>query len=299
MTFFWTRIGYFRERLSKRISTAFRERSPQGSASKETDRPLHPGAARRAVRLAAAPRVERARPGAERRRPAGRRLGPAPPEGRSAPRPRSPSGSRLGPAGAGARRSAGGRKRFRVGGGSRHGARRTRGASLRERPSRAARRRAAMSLGEYERHCDSISSDFGSESSGRGGSRGGGGLPGEQEELHYIPIRILGRGAFGEATLYRRTEVGRAGSPPRRVLLAPPGVAQLRARAAAAGRAPRGCRSRTAPCGCGGGCATFPLLDRSARGPLRRNKRCVLCPEASFLFLVPPARRTVAGRRSR
>ncbi|XP_067152930.1 serine/threonine-protein kinase Nek9 isoform X3 [Apteryx mantelli] len=65
-----------------------------------------------------------------------------------------------------------------------------------------------MSLGKYERHCDSISSDFGSESSGRGGSRGGGGgsLPGEQEELHYIPIRILGRGAFGEATLYRRTE---------------------------------------------------------------------------------------------
>uniref|UniRef100_A0A8B9T990 non-specific serine/threonine protein kinase n=1 Tax=Anas platyrhynchos TaxID=8839 RepID=A0A8B9T990_ANAPL len=63
-----------------------------------------------------------------------------------------------------------------------------------------------MSLGEYERHCDSISSDFGSESSGRAGSRGGGGVPGEQEELHYIPIRILGRGAFGEATLYRRTE---------------------------------------------------------------------------------------------
>ena len=206
----------------------------------------------------------------------------APPEGRTAPRPRSPSGSRLGPAGAGARRSAGGGKRFRVGGGSRHGARRARGASLRERPGRAARRRAAMSLGEYERHCDSISSDFGSESSGRGGSRGGGGLP----------------GAFGEATLYRRTEVGRAGSPPRRVLLAPPGVAQLRARAAA-GLAPRGCRSRTAPCGCGVGCATFPLLDRSARGPLRRNKFCVLSPEASFLFLVPPARRTVAGRPSR
>ncbi|KAM4898749.1 serine/threonine-protein kinase Nek9 isoform 4-T4 [Sylvia borin] len=63
-----------------------------------------------------------------------------------------------------------------------------------------------MSLGEYERHCDSISSDFGNESSGRGGSRGGGGVPGEQEELHYIPIRTLGRGAFGEATLYRRTE---------------------------------------------------------------------------------------------
>lgn len=66
-----------------------------------------------------------------------------------------------------------------------------------------------MSLGEYERHCDSISSDFGNESSGRGGSRGGGGVPGEQEELHYIPIRTLGRGAFGEATLYRRTEVRR------------------------------------------------------------------------------------------
>lgn len=71
-----------------------------------------------------------------------------------------------------------------------------------------------MSLGEYERHCDSISSDFGNESSGRGGSRGGGGVPGEQEELHYIPIRTLGRGAFGEATLYRRTEVG--GRPRRR-----------------------------------------------------------------------------------
>uniref|UniRef100_A0A8D0HE58 non-specific serine/threonine protein kinase n=1 Tax=Sphenodon punctatus TaxID=8508 RepID=A0A8D0HE58_SPHPU len=64
-----------------------------------------------------------------------------------------------------------------------------------------------MSLGEYERHCDSINSDFGSESSGdRNGSRSGTSLGGEQEELHYIPIRILGRGAFGEATLYRRTE---------------------------------------------------------------------------------------------
>lgn len=76
---------------------------------------------------------------------------------------------------------------------------------------------AAMSvLGEYERHCDSLNSDFGSESGGGGdssagpsasaGPRGGGG-PAEQEELHYIPIRVLGRGAFGEATLYRRTEV--------------------------------------------------------------------------------------------
>lgn len=75
---------------------------------------------------------------------------------------------------------------------------------------------AAMSvLGEYERHCDSINSDFGSESGGGGdsgpgpsagpGPRAGGAA--EQEELHYIPIRVLGRGAFGEATLYRRTEV--------------------------------------------------------------------------------------------
>ncbi|XP_054826600.1 serine/threonine-protein kinase Nek9 isoform X1 [Eublepharis macularius] len=64
-----------------------------------------------------------------------------------------------------------------------------------------------MSLGEYERHCDSISSDFGSESSSRSGPRPAPPvLGGEQEELHYVPIRILGRGAFGEATLYRRTE---------------------------------------------------------------------------------------------
>ncbi|XP_023582161.1 serine/threonine-protein kinase Nek9 isoform X1 [Trichechus manatus latirostris] len=70
-------------------------------------------------------------------------------------------------------------------------------------------------LGEYERHCDSINSDFGSESGGGGdsgpspsagpGPRASGGVA-EQEELHYIPIRVLGRGAFGEATLYRRTE---------------------------------------------------------------------------------------------
>lgn len=83
-----------------------------------------------------------------------------------------------------------------------------------------------MSLGEYERHCDSISSDFGSESSGRGGSRGGGSLPGEQEELHYIPIRTLGRGAFGEATLYRRTEVGCPGGGAGRA----PGAVRRRAR---------------------------------------------------------------------
>ncbi|XP_061467761.1 serine/threonine-protein kinase Nek9 isoform X1 [Rhineura floridana] len=63
-----------------------------------------------------------------------------------------------------------------------------------------------MSLGEYERHCDSINSDFGNESSNRSGPRPGPILGGEQEELHYAPIRVLGRGAFGEATLYRRTE---------------------------------------------------------------------------------------------
>ncbi|XP_063039488.1 serine/threonine-protein kinase Nek9 isoform X3 [Engraulis encrasicolus] len=61
-----------------------------------------------------------------------------------------------------------------------------------------------MSL-EYERHYGSLASDSGSESvvSGRSAS---GVLTGEEEKLHYIPIRILGKGAFGEATLYRRTE---------------------------------------------------------------------------------------------
>lgn len=99
----------------------------------------------------------------------------------------------------------------------------------------------AMSLGEYERHCDSISSDFGNESSGRGGSRGGGGVPGEQEELHYIPIRTLGRGAFGEATLYRRTEVGRG---PRSS--APPGDPGTAPTAPGAGARRRRCpRSRS------------------------------------------------------
>lgn len=64
-----------------------------------------------------------------------------------------------------------------------------------------------MSLGEYERHCDSISSDFGSESGRSGtGSSSGANFGVEQEKLHYIPIRALGSGAFGEATLYRRTE---------------------------------------------------------------------------------------------
>uniref|UniRef100_A0A8C2ZW82 non-specific serine/threonine protein kinase n=1 Tax=Cyclopterus lumpus TaxID=8103 RepID=A0A8C2ZW82_CYCLU len=62
-----------------------------------------------------------------------------------------------------------------------------------------------MSLGDYERHFDSLNSDLdgGSVVSERSAS---GTYNGEEEKLHYIPIRILGRGAFGEATLYRRTE---------------------------------------------------------------------------------------------
>ncbi|XP_026567691.1 serine/threonine-protein kinase Nek9 [Pseudonaja textilis] len=63
-----------------------------------------------------------------------------------------------------------------------------------------------MSLNQYERHYNSINSDFGSDSSSRSSPRPAPGLGGEQEELHYAPIRVLGRGAFGEATLYRRTE---------------------------------------------------------------------------------------------
>lgn len=63
-----------------------------------------------------------------------------------------------------------------------------------------------MSLEDYERHFDSINSELGGGSvvSERPGS---GTFNGEEEKLHYIPIRILGRGAFGEAALYRRTEV--------------------------------------------------------------------------------------------
>ncbi|KAM5129607.1 serine/threonine-protein kinase Nek9 isoform 2-T2 [Mantella aurantiaca] len=53
-------------------------------------------------------------------------------------------------------------------------------------------------LGRYDRHCDSINSDYGESARSCGGP--------EQEELHYIPIRVLGHGAYGEATLYRRTE---------------------------------------------------------------------------------------------
>lgn len=59
---------------------------------------------------------------------------------------------------------------------------------------------------DYERHFDSLNSELGGGSvvSERSGS---GTFNGEEEKLHYIPIRILGRGAFGEATLYRRAEV--------------------------------------------------------------------------------------------
>uniref|UniRef100_A0A7N6AQA8 non-specific serine/threonine protein kinase n=1 Tax=Anabas testudineus TaxID=64144 RepID=A0A7N6AQA8_ANATE len=62
-----------------------------------------------------------------------------------------------------------------------------------------------MSLEDYERHFDSLNSELGGGSvvSERSAS---GTFNGEEEKLHYIPIRILGRGAFGEATLYRRTE---------------------------------------------------------------------------------------------
>ena len=29
------------------------------------------------------------------------------------------------------------------------------------------------------------------------------------QEAAYVPVRVLGKGAFGEATLYRKTEVGK------------------------------------------------------------------------------------------
>lgn len=65
-----------------------------------------------------------------------------------------------------------------------------------------------MSLEEYERHYASLNSESGCESvSGR--SAASGAFSGEEERLHYIPIRVLGKGSFGEATLYRRTEVSR------------------------------------------------------------------------------------------
>ncbi|XP_017274200.1 serine/threonine-protein kinase Nek9 [Kryptolebias marmoratus] len=61
-----------------------------------------------------------------------------------------------------------------------------------------------MSLDEYERHFDSLNSDLGGGAVSERSASGT--FNGEEEKLHYIPIRILGRGAFGEATLYRRTE---------------------------------------------------------------------------------------------
>lgn len=61
-----------------------------------------------------------------------------------------------------------------------------------------------MSLEDYERHYSSLaSSGYDSVSS----PSGPGAFSGEEEKLHYVPIRVLGKGAFGEATLYRRTEV--------------------------------------------------------------------------------------------
>lgn len=117
-------------------------------------------------------------------------------------------------------------------------------------------RASAMSvLGEYERHCDSINSDFGSESGGGGdsgpgpsaspGPRAGGAA--EQEELHYIPIRVLGRGAFGEATLYRRTEVAALGSGHRRAAPRPPSRPRLPVPLALCGQASSGFIPQGAP----------------------------------------------------
>ncbi|XP_029973155.1 serine/threonine-protein kinase Nek9 [Salarias fasciatus] len=63
-----------------------------------------------------------------------------------------------------------------------------------------------MSLEDYERHFDSLNSDLGGGSVVSERSAASTFNVGEEEKLHYIPIRILGRGAFGEATLYRRTE---------------------------------------------------------------------------------------------
>nr|XP_023684049.1 serine/threonine-protein kinase Nek9 [Paramormyrops kingsleyae] len=63
-----------------------------------------------------------------------------------------------------------------------------------------------MSLEDYERHYGSLNSEFGSEPLESDGRSAPAAYSGEEETLHYIPIRILGRGAFGEATLYRRSE---------------------------------------------------------------------------------------------
>ncbi|XP_059504867.1 serine/threonine-protein kinase Nek9 isoform X2 [Stegostoma tigrinum] len=64
-----------------------------------------------------------------------------------------------------------------------------------------------MELKPFERHLASVSSEFGgSESGGTGPGSGDSLLSEAGTEVHYIPVKILGRGAFGEATLYRRTE---------------------------------------------------------------------------------------------
>ncbi|KAJ8341575.1 hypothetical protein SKAU_G00338660 [Synaphobranchus kaupii] len=63
-----------------------------------------------------------------------------------------------------------------------------------------------MSLEDCERHYGSLNSDFGNESTSSDRRSASGAYNGVEEKLHYIPIRILGRGAFGEAILYRRTE---------------------------------------------------------------------------------------------
>uniref|UniRef100_A0AAY5ETU1 non-specific serine/threonine protein kinase n=1 Tax=Electrophorus electricus TaxID=8005 RepID=A0AAY5ETU1_ELEEL len=60
-----------------------------------------------------------------------------------------------------------------------------------------------MSLEDYERHYASLS-DSGCDSVSVPAACVA--FSGEEEKLHYIPIRVLGKGAFGEATLYRRTE---------------------------------------------------------------------------------------------
>ncbi|XP_038646357.1 LOW QUALITY PROTEIN: serine/threonine-protein kinase Nek9 [Scyliorhinus canicula] len=64
-----------------------------------------------------------------------------------------------------------------------------------------------MELQPFERHLASLSSELGGSEWGGDGPEVAAQLLSEAAgELHYIPVKILGRGAFGEATLYRRTE---------------------------------------------------------------------------------------------
>uniref|UniRef100_A0A673I2R8 Uncharacterized protein n=1 Tax=Sinocyclocheilus rhinocerous TaxID=307959 RepID=A0A673I2R8_9TELE len=60
-----------------------------------------------------------------------------------------------------------------------------------------------MSLEEYKRHYASLNSESGCEPVG-GRSSISVAFGGEEERLHYIPIPVLGKGSFGEATLYHR-----------------------------------------------------------------------------------------------